>query len=112
MIRLTLSQIVNVDFQFNERCNQQVAFPVRYGGLGIRSAMDLAFPAYLASVHSCTELVSQIIKGLTVSAENTIGHWSDGFGIEVPPANLRKHQRTWDEALLQRRFMNILNEAT
>ena len=50
-------------FQVNDRCSQQVAFTVRYADLGNRSAVDLGFPAYLASVHSCTELVSQIVKG-------------------------------------------------
>ena len=47
-----------------------------------------------------------------MSAEATVGQWSERFGTEVPPVSLRKHQRTWDEAVLKKRFANMLNEAT
>ena len=88
-----LSGVVKVYFQFNDLRGQQITFPVRYGGLEIHSARHLAFPSYLVSVHSCADFLSQIREGpnLTASAQNTVGKWSERFGIEIIPASLRKY---------------------
>ncbi|CAE1283077.1 unnamed protein product [Acanthosepion pharaonis] len=53
--------IYNVNF--DDTGWRQAKFPLSFGGLGLRSAVDLALPAYLSSLSSSRELIDEILGG-------------------------------------------------
>ena len=79
----------------------QAKFPVRHGGIGLRSPSDLVLPAYLFSRVACCSLISDVFN-------NTNGHWSEVEFVAATeawvekdlqiPSNL-EFQRNWDESM-------------
>ena len=71
------------------------------GGLGIRSAVQLAPSAFLASAAASSAVVHYIIppalQGSPISnREDAMDHWSEGHS-EAPPEGLAQHrQKNWD----------------
>jgi len=41
---------------------RQASLPLSFGGLGIRKATDLAYPAYLSSIHQSAKLSNDILE--------------------------------------------------
>ena len=92
--RNTAELIYNV--QFDDTGWKQAKLPVRFGGLGLRSAGDLTLPAYLSSRESCRHL-SAILPPqsdpLVKSADDVITTWtSSGLKIQDDPVR----QSNWD----------------
>ncbi len=58
IVRPGLESILNVEI--GDDTWMQASLPVFQGGLGTRGAQDLAIPAYLASIVSTSDLVSEI----------------------------------------------------
>ena len=58
-LRTSLSEIVNVSFDDTQWL--QATLPVRDGGLGVRSCIQLAPSAFLASATGCLELTLAIL---------------------------------------------------
>ncbi|XP_055345959.1 uncharacterized protein LOC129593591 [Paramacrobiotus metropolitanus] len=86
----------------------QASLPVSSGGLGIRRVAELATPAYLASVHATSSLVSAITTG-TESYDLALQMWQAAAGAELPPEILRRTQKVWDKALVQKTVEVIKN---
>ena len=55
LLRSTVSSIVNIHFE--DPAWSQAILPMKSGGLGIRSAVQLAHSAFLASAAACSELI-------------------------------------------------------
>ena len=75
--------------------------PVKLGGLGVRSAVQLAPSAFLALAAACINLVHSItpMKFQDESIphqEEALGHWSQGFVLFPPQGIAQQKQRTWD----------------
>ncbi|XP_055337089.1 uncharacterized protein LOC129587383 [Paramacrobiotus metropolitanus] len=87
----------------------QASLPVSSGGLGIRRVAELAIPAYLASVYATAPLVSTIASG-TESLDLVHQLWQTATGTELPPENLRRVQKVWDVALVQKTCQIIKEE--
>ena len=66
-----LSSVCNIPLSMEDRLWTQASLPVKFGGLGIRSAIHLAPSAFLASLAASSELVHRII-------------WSDGMSCSSP----------------------------
>ena len=60
VIRSSAENITNV--HFDDTGWQQAILPISLGGLGLRSASDVALPAYCSSLFSCRPLVEDILK--------------------------------------------------
>ena len=60
LLRDVLSDIINAIMELRSPW-LQASLPVRAGGIGIRSAAQLAPSAYLASAVGCTNLVQQLL---------------------------------------------------
>ena len=45
----------------------QATLPLRFGGLGVRSVMDLALLCYISSMHSTLHLIGEILPMAAVS---------------------------------------------
>ena len=58
---MILSDVTNTVLVPDSGAWSQATLPVKQGGLGIRSAVDIAPSAFLASSHASSELVSAIL---------------------------------------------------
>ena len=79
----------------------QASLPVKFGGLGIRSAVQLAPSIFLASAAASSDLVLQILppclQGYPICfVDEALTCWSEGCQ-EAPPAGTAKYkQKAWD----------------
>ena len=90
----------------NSLCNAspvwiQASLPIREGGLGIRSAVQLILSAFLASAAGCSSQVSQILQSQLqevslVARDEAFQYWSRGHVSPPPPECLTHRQREWD----------------
>ena len=92
--RSTSETLCNIHFDDNSW--SQAKLPVRYGGLGLRTAADLALPAFLSSRAASISLVNDILRQPTNKQENDdeVRAWLDRN--LVLPSNTHK-QRNWDD---------------
>ena len=92
--RSTTEALCNIHFDDNSW--SQAKLPVRYGGLGLRTAADLALPAFLSSRAASISLVNDILRQPTNKQEDDdeIRAWLDRN--LVLPSNTHK-QRNWDD---------------
>ena len=110
LIEKATSEFGNLNF--TKSALDQASLPCRFGGLGIRKASDLAVPAFLSSMVAAEGLIknlnplahrsSQFEEGLQSWRHTTLMEWP------LEPAK----QRSWDEALMQIKVKNLLNDAT
>ena len=111
-----LSATLNVDL--SDEGWQQASLPVRWGGLGVRSAVMLAPSAYLASAASTATLVLTLLPSFLHhisdrSTPNTLAAWQSA----VEPSTLAPvdvaatRQRSWDDPCCQRQSTLLLNSA-
>ena len=109
----TLENILNV--KFSEDSRKQSSLPVRHGGLGIRSAVDIAIPCFLASSYSNLPLIIQILKDPhfydpdIVESESL---WTFNTNLELPDQTLRSKQKSWEDSTLVTRRLILYNNAT
>jgi hypothetical protein len=83
----------------------QLSLPVRWGGLGIRSAVFVAPSAFLSSVTASSFLLTQLLPSISASNSDTtfleaLSMWQVGAGSSSPPQDLdgaSSRQRNWDE---------------
>lgn len=113
-LQVTLSKILNVDF--NIRQWTQAVLPIRFGGLGVRSAHSVALPAFLASIHGSLSLVSVILKHPQILDDDLANlkeareAWSDSCpGADIPAT---KHiQRAWDSPRLKATHASLIESS-
>ena len=60
-LRSIVSGITNIHFEESDPAWQQATLPVKLGGLGVRSAVQLAPSAFLASAAASSDLVHHIV---------------------------------------------------
>ena len=94
----TAESICNV--QFDDTDWKQVKLPVIFGGLGLRSANDLALPAYLPSREACRRLASTILQppsepSAEMADDVITTKTSSGLSAPDDPAN----HSNWDSLL-------------
>ena len=92
--RSTTEAICKIHFDDNSW--SQAKLPVRYGGLGLRTAADLALTAFLSSREASISLVNDILRQPTNKQEDDdeVRAWQDQN--HVLPSNAHK-QRSWDD---------------
>ena len=92
--RSTTEALCNIHFDDNSW--SQAKLPVRYGGLGLRTAADQALPAFLSSREASISLVNDILRQPTYKQEDDdeVRAWLDRN--LVLPSNTHK-QRNWDD---------------
>ena len=90
----TTEALCNVHFDNNSW--SQAKLHVRYGGLGLRTAADLALPAFLPSRTASISLVNDIFRQPTNKQDDDdeVRAWLDRH--LVLPSNTRS-QRNWDD---------------
>ena len=90
LLRSITSRIANVPFSESDAAWTQASLPVKQGGLGIRSAVQLAPSAFLASAAGSSSLLSQIIPAhlqdsSLVARSEALSLWTLGHDSPPPP---------------------------
>ena len=94
----------------------QASLPVKNGGLGIRSAVQLAPSTFLASAAGSSTLVAQIIprhlqKFPIVAREEAFSCWSQGHNNPPSPDSVSHRQREWDSPRVKASAQALLEDA-
>ena len=87
ILKSIMSKITNILFGDDDPAWLQAFLPVRFGGLGFRSAVQLASSAFLASAAASSNLVGQILPARLQSLPTpyldvVLSRWSQGH---LPP---------------------------
>ena len=116
VLRSTLSTTLNVDL--SDEGWQQASLPVRWGGLGVRSAVMLAPSAYLASAASTATLVLKLLPSFLHhisdrSTPNALAAWQSAVEpAALAPVDLAAtRQRSWDDPCCQHSSTLLLDSA-
>ena len=95
----------------------QAVLPVRHGGLGIRSAVQLAPSAFLASAAASSILVHQILPpqfsdSVLPSFQEALALWTNSCNQSPPEGITSYHQKSWDIPTILAIKEDLLNSAT
>ena len=114
LVRSLLSAILNICL--NDSAWTQASLPIRCGGLGVRSATQLAPSAYLASAAGSADLVRQIVPPRLQNApcpdmSTALIYWRQGH-TELPPvAPTSCQQKAWDSPRVTATAVALLEAA-
>ena len=101
-VKSALSSILNIDF--SPPAWTQASLPLRWGGIGVRSALQLAPSAFLASAAGATELLSLLLPTRLLNIPDPAVALAEAawrvLGGSVCPVGGEAHtQRKWDEGI-------------
>ena len=115
-LRSIVSSITNSHLTSEDHAWTQATLPVKYGGLGIRSAVQLAPSAFLASAAGSSDLAHQLLPSdlqgtpLLHVAEG-VALWSRLHSQPPPADTLSHHQKSWDTPVLMATLDTLLEDA-
>ena len=100
-LRSIVSGITNIHFEEPHPAWLQATLPVKLGGLGVWSAVQLAPSAFLASAAASSDLVCHIVPPTLQSSpipfvEKADRQWSVGDSVLLPEGTARCRQKVWD----------------
>ena len=101
-VKESLISILNISLP--QRSYLQATLPIAQGGLGIRSALDIALAGFLSSVCATVQTVQSLIPpNLTYTYDtneywnSAFSIWSQSFGSSMP--ELKIYQSSWDKVI-------------
>jgi hypothetical protein len=102
IIRSTLSSLLNIEL--SSSAWNQATLPLRWGGIGVRSAHRLAPSAFLASAAGATDLLSLLLPSRVLISDDAAVNqsmelWKEMSGVVPPTGTDINLQRCWDEAI-------------
>ena len=100
-LRATICSSFNIQLADSDPSWTQSTLPVRHGGLGIRSAVQLAPSAFLASAAASSGLAHLILPSNMQPpqlsyVDEALAAWSQGCQEQPPTVAAAHHQKTWD----------------
>ncbi|HEY9805674.1 MAG TPA: reverse transcriptase domain-containing protein, partial [Candidatus Obscuribacterales bacterium] len=109
-LQAALSSLLNVDLSSDAWT--QANLPVRWGGIGVRSAHQLAPSAFLASAAGAAELLSLLLPSAILSIpDSTLPKamlaWTALGGSLTPSGLDARKQRIWDDQLCQKAALQL-----
>ena len=112
-----MSIITNILFGDDDPAWLQVSLPVKFGGLGFQSAVQLAPSAFLASAAASFNLVSQILPARLQSRPTpyldvTLSRWSQGHDIPPPSGSTTCIQKSCDATIVSTAVESLLENAS
>ena len=90
---------------------------MKRGGLGIRNAVHIAPPSYLASVQGSYDLVEDLLPeplqdcSASPLGTSVLSVWRQGHEQSPPTPPAAHHQKVWDHPRVQARADLLLSEA-
>ena len=114
--RSLLADIANICLDANDPAWAQAVLPVWSGGLGIRSATQLAPSAFLASAAGSSKLTRQILPPRLRDAPSpahseALAFWSSGHDEPPPRAPASFLQKSWDTPRVTSAYKDLLETA-
>ena len=111
-----MSSVTNIHFTADDPAWTQATLPVRFGGLGIRSAMQLAPSAFLASAAASLSLIKTIVaahlQSLPVPHKDlALTMWSQGHENPPPSGTAARVQKSWDMCKVVKTAESLLENA-
>ena len=109
-LRSIMSTITNIPFGPNDPAWTQASLPVKKGGLGIRSAVQLAPSAFLASAAGSSDLAHHILPShlQSVPLPYVVVSWSQGHDQPPPVGPVSHRQKTWDAPRVSATVVSLL----
>ena len=109
-----MGMIANTRLDDNAR--NQASFPVKAGGLGIRSAVQLAPSAFLSSAAASADLVRHILQPRfgpqdLLHVDSALASWSLDQDHPPPVALASHRQKVWDAAKVSAMANSLLENA-
>ena len=115
-LRSILSEVLNISL-LSDFAWSQATLPVGFGGIGVRSAVQLAPSAFLASAAGSSDLIRCILPDRLVgipypAVEDAKIVWSKGHDLPPPPHPAALRQKAWDTPCVQETYDNLLENAS
>ena len=115
-LKSIVSRITNNHFEANDPAWSQATLPVGVFGLGIRSTVQLALSAFLASAAATRNLVQEILPLRlqhlpTPNMVDALSSWSSGHGNPPPSGTAACVQKTWDAYKISSSMDSLLQNA-
>ena len=116
-LRSILSSVTNTPLLQNDKAWMQATLPVRFGGLVVSRAVQLAPSAYLSSSAATADLVSAILptthQSLPVpSIDAALQRWSEGHSESPPIGAGAVREKYWEEIRTANAAEILLDGAT
>jgi hypothetical protein len=113
-LRQSLSAVLNVELDDNAWL--QASLPVKQGGLGTRSANQVAPSAYLAASHRSEHLVTSLLSTCKIPYHDSQRQaaqaaWTALGGVSTPVGEGAKSQKCWDGEIAHATFNHLLSSA-
>ena len=117
LLKAIVSEITNIHFSEESRSWSQATLPVRLGGLGIRSAVQVAPSAFLVSTAASIDLVRHIVPPHLrdtplPNRDEAEALWSKDHSFPPPKAEAQVHQKSWDSITVTSVADNLLETAS
>ena len=111
-----LSDISNASISTGDAAWTQATLPVKYGGLGIKSAVTLAPSAFLASASASYDLIHQILPDHYCdcsyqSFDESLAVWKRSHNTPPPSGRAAHKLKAWEEPYLKASLDSLLNYA-
>ncbi|XP_035711494.1 uncharacterized protein LOC118436923 [Folsomia candida] len=94
----------------------QSSLPVGDGGLGVRHAVDVAIPCFLASAYSVLPLVERLLPpylhGTVTALQEGEEGWNPMGPAEFPPPEVRGFQASWEVPQQEAAINHLRNRAS
>ncbi|XP_021962574.1 uncharacterized protein LOC110858198 [Folsomia candida] len=94
----------------------QSSLPVGDGGLGVRHAVDVAIPCFLASAYSVLPLVERLLPpylhGTDTALQEGEERWNPMGPAEFPPPEVRGFQASWEVPQQEAAINHLRNRAS
>ena len=117
VLAVALSKITNTPLTLSSPAWLQASLPVKFGGLGVCSAVDVAPSAFLASAHSTASLVHSILPTslsplFSPVVSCALSTWSSKVPDFQPPSgDDAVSQKIWDQPGVELASRRLLNGA-
>ena len=113
----TVSRITNINFKQGDASWSQATLPVNLGGLGLRSASNLAPSAFLASADGVSDLMHQLLPTHLSAASHcdrdlALSTWKDALPADTPLPTATHLQKSWDQPVVHHLFDSLLAHCT
>ena len=112
ILRSITSEVLNVNL-VSESAWLQASLPVSEGGLGIRSAVQLAPSAFLASAAGCAALSKDILPTClhcvpSPESAEALALWNAHIAVSPPESPDNCHQKAWGSPQVSARLHHLL----
>jgi len=115
-LKSIVSSVTNIQFTADDPAWTQATLPIRLGGLGIRSAVQLAPSAFLASAAASLNLIKIIVPSRLQSfpiphQDMALSIWSQGHDNPPPLGTAACIQKNWDASKVMKTADSLLENA-